>query len=278
MHTHTNEYFVIGSSEGEKNYDSLIPEENKKSNEMDFEEDLNCLIDETVPENTKKVRNGEVKFLKIINCERNSVDIDLHTTSEEELAGVLKRFYTNIRKKSGELYTPSALVGIRSAIHRKITSPPYERSINIVSGDKFIAANRIFNAKCKVYTKRGNPKPKHKSQITDADMQKLGMYFQDYSKTPTKLIQYVWFGMCYYFGRRDREGWRDLKAHSYQLKLDEENHEYLTENTTLMSKNHQGGPRVTDNDYSDPRVYDVTFLKAYKLYFEKRNPSCDAFF
>ena len=147
-------------------------------------------------------------------CARNQINVDYHTVSEEELATALKKFYGTIRRKNGEFYTPSALVCIRAAIYRCISSLPYERSINIMQGDKFIAANRIFDAKCKVYTKRGNPKPRHKEQITDADMKKLGKYFSDYQKTPKKLQEFVWFGMAYYFGRRRREGFRELRRFS----------------------------------------------------------------
>ena len=198
--------------------------------------------------------------------------------SEQELGDILKKFYANIRKKTGELYTPSALVCIRAAIHRTVTSPPCSRSINILQGSDFIAANLIVTAKCKVYTARGNPKPKHKKHITDADMEKLGEYFEDYNLSPRKLVEFVWFGICYYFGRRGREGHRELKAASHELKIDEEGHEYLTEGKTLLTKNHQGGPRAADNDYSDPRVYDKTFLEAYKLYMEKRCSEQQAFF
>lgn len=168
---------------------------------MEVEEDLSRLIDETVPENTKRSTKWGISVFDNY-CARNSVVVDFQTVAEDELACVLKKFYASIRKKNGELYTPSALVGIRAALHRTISSPPFERNLNIIQGEKFTAANRIFTAKCKIYNKRGNPKPKHKPQISDPDMRKLGEYFRDYAKNPTKLIQYVWFGMCYHFGRR----------------------------------------------------------------------------
>ena len=109
-------------------------------------------------------------------------------------------------------------------------------------------------------------------------MKKLGEYFQDFSTSPTKLIQFVWFGLCYHFGRRGREGWREMTKNTFVIKLDEENHEYLCENTTMSSKNHQRGPRVDENDYSDPRVYDKNLLSGYKLYTQKQNENCTAFF
>ena len=184
---------------------------------MDVEENLEDLINETVPVTTK--RNTEWGYNVFKNyCARNEVTVDFHSVTEEELSNILKRFYANIRRKNGELYSPSGLVCIRAALHRTLTSPPFERNMNILQSEKFIAANRIFDAKCKVYLTRGNAKPKHKQQINEGDMKRLGEYFKDFRLTPRKLVEFVWFGLCYYFGRRGREGFRELKSNSFEIK------------------------------------------------------------
>ena len=59
--------------------------------------------------------------------------------------------------------TPSALNGIRPAIHRKITGQPISRPMNILKDVEFTQANKMFEAVCKSYYKGGNPKPQHKS-------------------------------------------------------------------------------------------------------------------
>ena len=235
------------------------------------------MFNETIPENTRRSTDWEVKVFYGY-CARNNIIINLAIISEEELAKFAKRFYSCIRKKDGSLYTPSALVGIRSALHRTITSPPIERSINIMAGNAFIAANRVFTAKCKIYTARGNPKPKHKPQISETDLKKLGSYFSSFATDHRKLQQYVWFGLCYFFGRRGREGWRELRINSFVLKTDEDNTEYLSEGITMKTKNHQGGAKVSENDYSDPRCYNERFITAYKLFVSKRHPEEASFF
>ena len=111
-----------------------------------------------------------------------------------------------MRKGNGELYTPSALVGIRAAIHRYIVQPPFIRNINILEGIDFTSANKVFVAKCKIYTAQVNPKPQHKPAISEGDMKKLGAYFADHRNSAQKLLEFVWFTLCYYFGRRGREG------------------------------------------------------------------------
>ena len=42
---------------------------------------------------------------------------------------------------------------------------------------EFLSANKMFEAKCKLYTKEMNPKPTHKSSIAAGDMLKLRGYF-----------------------------------------------------------------------------------------------------
>ena len=51
--------------------------------------------------------------------------------------------------------------------------------MNILQDSEFISANKMFEAKCKLYTKEINPKPAHKSSIAAGDMLKLRCYFSE---------------------------------------------------------------------------------------------------
>ena len=44
---------------------------------------------------------------------------------------------------------------------------------------EFLSANKMFEAKCKLYTKEMNPKPMHKSPIAAGHMLKLRGYFSE---------------------------------------------------------------------------------------------------
>ena len=68
------------------------------------------------------------------------------------------------------MLTPSALTGIRAAINCALTSPPYERNVNIIAYRPFMTANQMFTARCKLYYKANNKKPRHKDAIEQADM------------------------------------------------------------------------------------------------------------
>ena len=140
----------------------------------------------------------------------------------------------------------------------------------------------MFTAKCKLYYKAGNPKPKHKPPIASGDMAKLSEYFSKYDTDPVILTHYIWFSFCLYFGRRGREGWREFKSDSFAVKTDDQNRQYITMLKTEQTKNHQGGHKQSEQDYSDQRVYETSGkldpVTAYNLYMSKRHPECDAFF
>ena len=44
--------------------------------------------------------------------------IDVKTVNAESLANALRQFYAEVTKQDGGVYTPSALVDIRAAIHK----------------------------------------------------------------------------------------------------------------------------------------------------------------
>ena len=46
----------------------------------------------------------------------------------------------------------------------------------------------------------------------------------------------------------------------------------------MTSKNHQGGHKSDDNDYSDARLYNNIVVLALKLFLSKRNTKNSAFF
>ena len=236
-----------------------------------------ALVEETIPESTKRSTSWGIGVFKKW-LEKRQINVNFHEISSVELAIHLKKFYAEVRKGNGELYTPSALVGIMAAIHRYIVQPPFMRNINILEGIDFTSANKVFVAKCKIYTAQGNPKPQHKPAISEGDMKKLGAYFADHRNSAQKLLEFVWFTLCYYFGRRGREGWRTCTPESFVVKRDEEGVTYITEGVTMKTKNHQGGNKTDDQDYSEPRMYQNDAVESYRMMVSKRHPSNTALF
>ena len=244
--------------------------------DSDLDDDaLDRLVGKARPKNThRNTKWGLNRFNGW--CLKRKIDVDLHTVTALDLAQILRKFYGELRSQSGDVLSPSSLTGIRAALHRVITSPPLSRSINIISDREFMQANVMFITKCKLYNKEGNPRPKHKPSIGEGDMQLLTTYFEE-CDTPKRLQQYVWFMLCYYFGRRGREGWTTFKKSTLAKCQDDEGHDYLSFTQTEQTKNHQGGGKQSEQDYADQRIYGQP-VQAYELYISKLNPECDRLF
>ena len=102
--------------------------------------------------------------------------------------------------------------------------------------------------------------------------------------TSERLQQYVWFNLCYHFGRRGREGWRELSKTSYEITLDDAGKRYVRIRQAERTKSYQRGSRQSDQDYHDVRMYetDVNSLldpvNSYEFYISKLNPGTDSLF
>ncbi|KXJ08839.1 hypothetical protein AC249_AIPGENE16336 [Exaiptasia diaphana] len=120
--------------------------------------------------NTKRATEwGLKKFFKW--SEKRQISVDLKTIAPKELNEVLRKFYAEVKTEKGQPLTPSALTGIRAAIHRHLTSAPLSRDVNILQDSAFMSANKMFEAKAKLFTKEMNVKPNHKQSIDSGDME-----------------------------------------------------------------------------------------------------------
>ena len=73
--------------------------------------------------------------------------------------------FAEVKTEEGQALTPSALTGIRAAIHRHLTCAPLSRNLTFFQESKFMSANKMFEAKAKLFTKENDAKAKHTSSI-----------------------------------------------------------------------------------------------------------------
>ena len=71
-------------------------------------------------------------------------------------------------------------------------------------------------------------------------MRRLGKYFEDYTKYPEVLMEALWFYLCYFFGRRGREGWPAMTKKTFEVNIDSEGKKYVSMSKTECTKNFQG--------------------------------------
>jgi hypothetical protein len=60
-----------------------------------------------------------------------------------------------MQTKDGKDYSKSSLVGIRSAISRHMTSPPYNRKLSLMKDSEFITSNHVFTGLIKMLRRDG---------------------------------------------------------------------------------------------------------------------------
>ena len=81
--------------------------------------------------NTKKATEwGVRKFKKWCKKRKNSVHLKT-VSPTSDLSEILRKFYAEVKTGKGQALTPSALTGIRAAIHHHLTCAPLSWNINI---------------------------------------------------------------------------------------------------------------------------------------------------
>lgn len=192
----------------------------------------------------------------------------------------LRKFYAALANKEGKSYSKSSIIGIRGALQRYLTGERVQRVVNIVTGPHFKAANDVLNGKLRKLKKDGLDVSKSHPPISDNDILKMYQSGTLSNLNPTSLQLKVYFEMCMHFGRRGREGLRDLTKNHFVFTRDDAGIEFVTLAFNPAEKNRQG-EKVRDIEH-DQRLYAVGGencpLVSLRKYLNLLNPKCDAFF
>ena len=175
------------------------------------------------------------------------------------------------------------MLGFRNGIERFLNNPPFKKGIHIATDPAFQQSNQMLDAKLKNMKQQGEESVKHKPCIENEDLRRLKESAVMSPSTPQGLLNNVWSHITLYFCRRGREEQRNLKKSSFVFLQDENGKRYATMAHDEASKNHQGG--LSDNTVSFEklgRMYQTEHpndgYNALRLYLEKLNPECSAFF
>ena len=168
--------------------------------------------------------------------EKRDIKIDNSSVPPEVLAEHLYRFYAELKGKNNKPLSPSGLIGVRAGIQRGLIALRND-PLDIVKDPVFAKANNMFMAKCKLYNKTGNSKPK-KQDIAPGDLAKLRDFFGDprTAENPRRLSQAVWFILAFNLGCRGRELYRQLNKDSISFHVDDVGQEYATVEQTVVEK------------------------------------------
>lgn len=205
---------------------------------------------------------------------------DFGQVEEENIAGLLRQFYGEMASKEGRSYSKSSILGIRAAIQRHFTGPEVNRNINIVSGPAFRAANDVITGILRDLKKEGEDKSKSHPPISELDLKQIYSTKTLSDDTPSSLQLKIFFEVCLHFGRRGREGLRELKKDQVVFLYDDTGVEYATLGFNPQEKNRQGY-KLKEIEH-DQRMYGTGApncpLVSLKKYINALNPASNDFF
>jgi len=194
----------------------------------------------------------------------------------------LRRFYAEARKKTGEPYSRSSLVGFRHSIEIYLNFPPHQRNLKISTDPRFNRSNQMLDAQIVSLKRSGKENVVHKPPLEDEDLLKLKFSQALSLNNPLALLRNVWFHIVLFFCRRGSEGQRLLKCSSFKFEVDGAGRRYATMAHDELSKNHPGGVKDIPSHEKYARMYETDQqndgYKALKLYQSKLNPKTSAFF
>ena len=102
--------------------------------------------------------------------QENNHEPDFENLGVDVLNERLRVFYASLRTKKGTEYSRSALLGIRAAISRHLTSPPFSRQISIMSDRAFMSSNHVMLGLIKIRKREGKDVTEHKQAGSEGDV------------------------------------------------------------------------------------------------------------
>ncbi|KAA8589899.1 hypothetical protein FQN60_013264, partial [Etheostoma spectabile] len=236
-------------------------------------------------ENTRLATRYAVRIFREYLSEK-AQSPDFETLDKDALCAVLRSFYAEARSKSGQLYSKSSLISIRSSLNRYLNEPPYCRTLDLTKDPELRSANLTLAAVIRRLEEQGAGPVVQKQAITRSDLRKLYESSVFNSDTPFGLLNKVWFETCMYFCTRGRENQRELEEDSFGLAVDEDGRKFVY--FKALGPYHKSRSATWNKKRPDadedtlPRMYETGSEQcpyaSFVRYVSKRNPLCGAFF
>ena len=205
-------------------------------------------------ENTNKSTNTSLAHFKAFLRVRGLGEIE--EIDDLDLPKVLGKFYTDVRtKKNGEQYKTSSFKVLRAGLNRYFKRT---RNIDIVSDQRFVNANLLFDGVQVNAKKKGKGVTKSTQQISSEDMTRIGCYFDvDHMKQPQPKIlrECIQFYIMYFFCRWGQENLYEMTVDHFKINIDSDGTRYVSQIKDEKDKNHGVNDTAIANQgkmYEDP--------------------------
>ncbi|KTF86621.1 hypothetical protein cypCar_00008433 [Cyprinus carpio] len=236
-------------------------------------------------ENTRLATRYAVRIFREYLTEK-AQSTDFESMDKHALCKVLRSFYSEARSKSGQLYSKSSLISIRSSLNRYLNEPPFCRTLDLTKDPELRSANLALAAVIRKLEEQGAGPVVQKQAITRSDLRKLYNSAVFSASSPFGLLNKVWFETCMYFCTRGRENQRELEEDSFGLAVDEDGRKFVYFKALgpyHKSRSASWTKKRSDTDDDNlPRMYETATefcpYASFVKYLSKRNPLCKAFF
>ena len=170
---------------------------------------------------------------------------------------------------------------MRAGINRHLTNPPHNRIVNLIQDKEFTIAHKALMGRMKKNRAEGRDKTRHKKAISNGDVDRMYSTKVLSNDAPEALLYKVFFEVGLHFGRRGREGWRNLRKDSFVFKRDDSNPDlkYATLTHYETTKKNHG---IENELEKDQRMYAIIGdnkcpVQSLEMYLSKLSPKEDAF-
>ena len=181
------------------NDNDIQPED--KGLPIEIKDKMNQLRKSAIPISTAyQTKKWSASFLSFLR--EKGLNDNFTQMSSSLLDEYVGYFYSELRKKDGNYYSPASLNCIRASLFHYLIRPPLSLKVHIISGKDFFNSNEILKALSKKYAEAGGL-IKHFEAIEEAYLKKLKTYFD--RSSPEKLQEEVYVVLEYYLGLRGRE-------------------------------------------------------------------------
>ena len=91
----------------------------------------------------------------------------------EDLADMLRRFYSTVLSKKGNEYSKSGLVNLQAGLNCHLQDPPHKRILDLMNDRDFLQANKVLTGRLRDNKEKGKDKSKCRIAIDQEDLEKL---------------------------------------------------------------------------------------------------------
>ena len=192
-----------------------------------------------------------------------------------QLDDFLGKFYAEVRKEDGSLYSKNGFLGIRYGLQKHFLSKGFD-----IVKDKiaFSNSNAMFAAVLVKLKLEGLGCVEHKQPLSKEYFRKLYSSQQLNIATPTGLQNKVFVDIMIYLCNRDRENLRKMNASDFHIMSNSEGHRYVSMSDKL-TKNHRGA--TVDERSQKGRMYETGLdrcpVSSFEKYVAKLHPDCNSF-